>query len=135
MPYINSVSEQMLMDGPDGLESDALEDRKERFWPRNRNPGSSSTRTTRKGERRNFPTVSASIPPLLLLQQILQEMPALKCSLISGFTRSEWSWCRPAAALQTLRSARLRGWFSYGSGRLSTNQPCHLVSQFLFPSS
>lgn len=111
MPNINSVSEQMLMDGPDGAGIRCPGRLQRRFWPGNRNPWSSSTRTTRKGERRNFPTVSASIPPLLLLllllllQHILQEMPALKCSLISGFTRSEWSWCRPAAALQTLCEA------------------------------
>lgn len=105
MPCINSVSEQMLMDGPDGLEwrlaSDALEDCTERFGHETRTPRAVALARLARGKGGIFPPYQrAFLVPLLLLlflllhlliQHILLEMPALKCALISGFTRSEWS--------------------------------------------
>lgn len=98
MPCINSVSEQMLMDGPDGLESrlasDALEDCTERFGHETKTQRAAALARLARGKGGIFPPYQRAFLLLLLLhllQHILQEMPALKCALISGFTRSEWS--------------------------------------------
>lgn len=70
MPYINSVAEQMLMDGPDGLESrlasDALEDCTERFGHETKTPRAAALARLTRGKGGIFPPYQRTFlsPPL-----------------------------------------------------------------------
>lgn len=86
MPYINLVSAQILIEGPDELlgslrcPADHLEP-----WTRSEKPKPPAPGMIHRGIGGIFPPYQRAF----LMKHILQEMPVLKCALISGFTCSE----------------------------------------------